>query len=633
MSLNENEPAGSVKQQRESSTLRRYLQNLPEVGNAKRGVKSLDDWADAIGAKKDDLVAFRDGNQYSLPSTSISLFVQLIGRGTMGMPGYEFDDSMGNFDYGVTGPWGSLEALELNRIAKLRTFNLIDTTRGEANSALNCYADLGVTGNIGETSRFTGGFEPTVFEGAQTSKDAFAADAAHINQNLFPDDQKWLAFRGMAKFGGQFGEIGLGMKKGRQYIDRFRSMNARTMCVHRGENGEYDPNYAYKQCIPGQLVPIAQFPEWQICHFKNEMDWGGIYGKSIFDGGLRAWMQLEAMEQSMIIRRMERAGQRYKFTIDTGMVDGGDDGCAAKLEHERNRFKKRKTLDHNRNMRNQSISLPPNEDIFIAKRDDKSPADVEILNGDEYIEAIGDVEYFRDMWLAKLGPPKAHLGIESEGSKTGVNDLHIVFARKVRAMQLKFVATGLNHLYWVSMVLRGIDPRSVRYVIFPPGLGTRDELIASQVMLAHATSIQYLAKAFGQSGKQPSIQWFLKYVMGFDDEVVQSLDLPGMISKVVVQQPGGAGAGFKNDPAKNGPKSEKEEKEFEEMADVAVSQPSVANAAMIAEYLVTERRIQMRDPKIIPQLWESQSRMTKPFANNFDEVVRSLGITQLRKFE
>lgn len=629
--ITEEAVSGSVRQQREVSVVRRFLEFLPDSnGNAKSGKRSIDHYASELNIDADRLRSFRDGNSTALGHDAIALFATLLGRNTDGMPGVEMDDAIGFADPSANGWYGAMVSLEMQRVAKMRSFSLIDRSRSEAHSALNCYADLGVTGNVGETSRYGGGFEPVVFDGSIATKDAFAKDSANINQNLFPDDQKWSAFRGVAKYGNQYGEIGLGKKGGRLVIDRFRPLHARTMQVNIADDGSYDPSYAFKQVLPGRVDPIAKFPAWQIAHMKNTIGWGDLYGESIFECGLRAWMQVESMEAAMIVRRLERASQKLKHIIDVGMVDGGDDSINKKIADYRAVNTKLKTVDTAKNMRNQRISLPSGEDVIIAKRDASSPADVAVLAGDQYIEQIGDFVHFFNKWLSGLGPPKAHLGYEGDDSKTGVNDKHIVFARKVRAMQLKFIGGGLNHLHWVSMILRGVDPRTVKYVIFPPSLGTRDELIAAQVQLAHATTVQYLAKAFGQTGKQPSIAWFLKYVMGYDDEVVDSLNLPGMISKVKVP-PGGGGAGFKNDP----PANAKDNAQREKMAAIALTNPFLLEHIDAVQFLVEENMIARRDARIIPKLWREQQRLTKPFnidgRSHFESTVRSLGISELRR--
>jgi hypothetical protein len=616
----------SKRAQREEQIVRRYLELLADSrGNAARGRKSIEHIAEDFDMSAEKLRAYRDGNTTAVGADFVTAFAKLLGRDTGGLAGIEIDDTMGFADPSSNGWYGALMAEESARTAKMRTFSLIDTTRPEAHSALSCYSEMGVTGAVGEDMRYGGGFEPVVFKGSQVTRGAICDDATHINQNLFPDDQKLQAFRGMAKYGNQFGEHGLGMRGGRQYIETFVPRHARTMMIHRDNDGTYDPNYAFKQVIPGHVDPIAKFPAWKIAHFANKIGWGDLYGESIFACGLRSWMQVESMESAMIVRRMERASLRYKHVVDVGMVDGGDDSVTKHLGDYRSRHRKLKTIDTSRNMRNQRISMPGEDDIIIGKRDMQSPADVSVLAGDAYIEAIGDFNHFFNKFLAGLGPPKAHLGIEGEDSKSGVNDKTIVFARKVRAMQIRFIGSGLQQLYWVSMLLRGIDPRSVKYVIFPPSLGTRDELMRAQTQLAHATTIQYLAKAFGQTGEQPSIAWFLRYIMNLDEETVATLELPGMLSKVTM--PAGGGAGFKNDPPAGG---SKEAARQQEMADVALGSPEVQKQIDYMDFLIGERMIQMRHPKAVEALWRHQQSATKPFGQHFDAVVRSLGITELR---
>ena len=605
---------GSSRQIREAAAVRRYLTLLADsAGNAKPGTKSIDTVASEVGVNASSLREYRDGIAEALAPSTVSLFAKLLGRPEGSFTGIEMDDSLGFADPSNGGWYGAMLAEESIRQARLRTYQLIDRSRPEAHSALHAWSDLAITGNIGEDTRYGGGFQPVVYNESGRVHDLMQRIEWNVNDSLLPDDQKLLVFRGMMKYGDQFGEVGL-VQRGQGFdIGSVRPLHARTMYVHRNpDNFQYDPNYAYKQCIPGRTEPVAKFPEWKVVHFFNAVGWGDVYGESLFEPCLRSYIQIEAMEAGMLIRRLERAAMRYKHIIDVGLIDGGEEDIKKAVEDYRRRHKKVRTVDGSKNYRMQKISMPPEEDYIIPKRDKDSPADIEPMQGDAYIEEIGDVMHFWRKWMSGLGVPSAHLGYEDEGSKTGVNDKHIVFARRVRRAQLKFIA-GLNHLYWVSLILKGIDPRTIKYTIFPPAMGTRDELIRAQIMMARATTVQYLSTAFGTTGEAPTPQWFLKYIMGMDEDVVKDLQL-----KKVMQTTKGNSGFQKNSP----PKNVKDRKEDERMAQVALCNPAVIEQVDHLQFLLNERAIMLRLPNAsIPVKW------TQPF--NVEEVAPTMGFNQL----
>lgn len=601
--------------------MRRYLKLLADSsGNVAKGSTSIDRVASDFGVDSQSLRDYRDGQEEALGRDAVAMFAKYLGRPDADMLGYPLDDALGIGDADGVNTFSSLLAEESVRRARLLTYHLVDSTRTEAHSALDAWADTAVTGNIGEGARYAGGFEPTVYNAADRTVQMMKNLEAKVNGQLLPDDQKLLAFRGMMKYGDQFGEISVKQTQGRYDIDALLPLHCRTMQIVRDpKTFAYDPNYAYKQVLIGQIEPVAKFPEWKIVHFANTINWGDWYGESLFYSCLRSHMQVEAMESGMMTRRLERAPMRYKHTVDVGMSDGSDESVKKQLKQWQDRNKKVRTVDGNRNFRVQKITLPAGEDFYLPKRDKEDVSDIEVLKGDEMIGEIEDFKHFWKKWLAGLGVPAAHLGYEDDSSKTGVNDKHIVFARRVRRAQLKFIK-GINHLYWVQMILRGIDPRSVRYTIFPPSMGTRDELIRAQILLSRATTVQYLSAALGQSGKMPSIQWFLKYVMEYDDAVFED-DQLGLVK---VMQKSGSGAGsFKNAP----PKNVKDRREFERLGQEALKNPIIAQQRETIDFLLEERAIGMKSP----YLNEKFGRMTLPhFAGRFDEFVRSIGVKELR---
>ena len=226
----------------------------------------------------------------------------------------------------------------------------------------------------------------------------------------------------------------------------------------------------YGRFLPGQHEPEDTWPDWKIAHFANKVNRGDLYGRGILHSNLRSWVQIEAMEGGMMTRRLERASQRYKHVVDTSGLDF--EHAMQRLRQYRTENKKIRTVDGDRNFHHQRIAAPPDEDVIVGRAGKDGVADVAPMEGDAHLAEIADFLHFWNKWLSGLGPPKHQLGYEQDTMRSVGTELHIVFARKSRRMCINFIR-GLNHLYWIELLLAGVDPRKVPYVIIPPPMGTR----------------------------------------------------------------------------------------------------------------------------------------------------------------
>jgi hypothetical protein len=475
--------------------VRRHLLSLEDAPDATHE-RSLKACAVSLEIAVTKLRQFRDGTTTNALSKSLVLaFSRLlgtdsdIGRGDTA-DGFEYE----NF-YGASNDV---------RNARYDNYDVITMTRPEADSACSVWADMVVTGSVGEGNRYSGGFEPALVNPDESIRKLLSNIAFRVNQYVLPDNEKHNLVRDMAKYGTWFEQVGVTKYADGWHIEKMAPMPVREMRCLPGD----DPAKAFGRFRPGATEPDPTFPAWKIPFFANRKSRADEYGSSIFESCLRSWVQVEAMEGGMITRRLERAPMRYKWIIDTSGSSGPDDRRKIVNQWKEDN-KKIKTVDGTQNYHKQRITPPAGEDLYVPRSEKESPADVSVLEGDAHLAEIADFLHFWNKWLSGLGPPKHHLGYEADTMRSVGTDLTIVFARKARRMQLNFIQ-GLNHLYWLELILAGIDPRSIQYVIFPPSLGTRDELVRAQVAMAYGTTIRYLSTAFATTGQVPSIQWFLK---------------------------------------------------------------------------------------------------------------------------
>jgi hypothetical protein len=575
----------AVPATRQHEIVRSYLKSLRDDPKDKKAADTLQAVSREHSVPITNLRSFVEGRNKDLPNLLVNQWAKLLGTD-------------GGITVGRTSPverdwYSAMLEHEQTRIARFDYYEQIDETHPEASQALHGWSDIVVTGSVGQDSKYAGGFDATYNGTDEAVKELIKESNFVVNHRLLPTEQKLMLVRDIAKYGETFEQVGVGYSDGVPGIQRLVQMPVKTMWVNTLPDGTIDPSLAYLQRKVGlpDGDPVATFPAWKIVHFKNQESRSNPYGVSVFRPLLLKWIQLEAMEAGMIIRRLERAPLRYKHTLDVGHLSNSDQIKQAKRE-AMEELTRRPTVDARNNFRNQRINMPPEQDWFVTKRDKDSPADVSVLEGDGNIGEITDFQHFWRVWVSGLGPPAAHLGYLDEVQRSVVSDLHIVWARKGRRMQMKFVA-GLHHLHWVHMILRGYDPRTIDYTIWPPSLGTRDELMKAQVVLAYSNVVKNLAAAFGTTGQQPSIEWFLQYVMGFDQDALEALDM----TDVVQQAKAGAG-----DTSQNPNPREDRDRNAQILDATKAGSFADQNSVQTARYLgfmMQERAVALKRPEML----------------------------------
>jgi len=596
---------------RDVSTLRNYLSGL-DHSPGESGDGTIRYAAKEHHVKVKDLLDFRNGKDAALAKSLVTVWAQLVGTDSA--------ITMGDVAIDPSG-WGtSIPNMEHTRLARYDQFDIITGTRPEADSAESVWADMTTTGSMGEDSRYGGAFNPHPISPNASLSSTLNDISYRLNRYIMPDHQKWLLVRDLAHYGSWFEQIGIGPVDGGTHVARIAPMDPREMRVMP----DATPDKTYGRYPRGYYEPTATWPAWKIVHFANRMSRLDTYGRSIHQSNLRSWVQVEAMEAAMITARLEHAPQRFKHIISTKSATSWDDK-QKRIKEYKETNKKVRTVDGDKNYQRQRITPDPGADFIVGRDDKDSPADITTLEGDKNLSNITDFQHFFNKFLAGLGPPKLHLGYEADTMRSVGTELTIVFARKARRMQMAFIQ-GLNHLYWVELILMGIDPRKAKYMIFPPSLGTRDELVRAQIAQTHAMTVQALAKSFAMTGNMPSINWFLKYVMHFDDESLPSV-------KDLVPATAGTSGGSNADngdgtqsgagDAKTGPIVSPGE--AANMQASLHENPGIANELKYLSFLLDERSIRRMDVAEIDRKGLLNFGDYRP---NFDveECARGLGI-------
>ena len=173
-----------------------------------------------------------------------------------------------------------------------------------------------------------------------------------------------------------------------------------------------NPHYVCFETMGGASGGQKQRLEnFEVAHFRLLGDANFLpYGKSILEGGRRVFRQLLLMEDAMLIHRIMRAPEKRLFKIDVGTIPPNEiDAFMERLMQKTKKvpFQDPSTGEYNLRYNMQNIL----EDFYIPVRGGSSGTDITNLSGLEY-NAIDDIQYLLDRFLASLMMPKAFLGFE-----------------------------------------------------------------------------------------------------------------------------------------------------------------------------------------------------------------------------
>lgn len=182
------------------------------------------------------------------------------------------------------------------------------------------------------------------------------------------------------------------------------------------------------------------FEDYEIAHFRLLGDTNFLpYGVSIFYPGRKEWKKMTLMEDSMLLHRIMRAPERRVFKIDVGNIP--PDEVESHINELANVMKKIPYIDQTTGEYNLRFNLENSlEDMFIPVRGGNSGTTVEPLPGLANEGQKDDVEYFKDKFLASLHIPKEYFGYSEGGTKAGLAQIDLRFARTIERVQKIFVS-------------------------------------------------------------------------------------------------------------------------------------------------------------------------------------------------
>lgn len=202
---------------------------------------------------------------------------------------------------------------------------------------------------------------------------------------------------------------------------------------------------------------VALFEEWQVLHTRLR---GTVrrcpYGYAVSDGARWIWKRLVLLEDSMLIYKLTRAPARFAFYIDVTDIPG--DKVESFLRKAKQDLRKQKLV----NPRTQRLDMRYNpmdnmEDFFIAVRENRELARVEVLQGPDY-QATEDVDYFARKLHGVLKVPRNYLGQEDAVPARSILSYEDVRAARVTMGIQREIRNTIRRLVQIDLAARGINP-------------------------------------------------------------------------------------------------------------------------------------------------------------------------------
>lgn len=339
--------------------------------------------------------------------------------------------------------------LQINRLERYKDYEQMDQT-GEVSLGLDLYAD--------EASLVDPERKHTLIIRARNRR------LKHELENLFFNILRWDTFcrptiRYLCKYGDSPFEVVLDAH--RTGVSALKFMNVYNFTRIETRYGDL-VGFFYMDAIWPR--PMFLHP-WQVMHlrltsFENIYH---PYGRSILDGGRKAYKQLRLMEDAALIYRITRAPEKRKFTIPVGMIPPKE--VPEYMQMIARNFKRQRFYNPSSGTFDERYSpLIQEDDFFLPRRPDGTGPDVDVLPGAENLDQIKDIEYFKKKMIAPMKIPFARVGIGEDGggaSEKSLSQAHSEFAKAVQWVQRE-AATGLTKVAIIHLALRGYRVEDLR---------------------------------------------------------------------------------------------------------------------------------------------------------------------------
>lgn len=261
---------------------------------------------------------------------------------------------------------------------------------------------------------------------------------------------------------------------------------------------------------------VAVFEDWQVCHMRlRSTHRRSPYGYASADGARWIWKRLILLEDAVLIYKLTRAPARFAFYID--VTDIPSDRVEQFLRRAKQELKKKPLV----NPRTQRLDMRYNplamdEDFFLAVRDGKQLAKVDVLAGPNY-QSTEEIEYFQRKLHGVLKVPRSYLGQDGPIQGKAILSNEDVRAARVTLGIQRELRNGMARIIRIDQAARGIDPWKHEFDVHmtvPSGIYELAQMEVRNARADFATRFMPFV----------SMDWVRRHVFKLSDEEVKQIE-------------------------------------------------------------------------------------------------------------
>lgn len=348
-----------------------------------------------------------------------------------------------------------------------------------------------------------------------------------LKKKLKVEDESWSQAYSLGMYGNEYNEllitndgvVGLNHLPA-PTMRRVEALDGGLIGYVQDITGQFTANsYELRTMLAGnaEIPPnLALFEDWNVVHMRlRGTRRRSPYGVSVAEPARWIWKRLIILEDIAIIYRLNRI-PRYVYRVDvTDVPPGQVESYLRKLKRD---LRKRKFVNPKTGRFDARYgAFAQDEDIFVAVRDGRELAGVDILSAPDWA-TTEDLDYFKRMLHGTLNVPRAWLGQDEPIQGKGILSNEDVRAARTTLNLQKEMRQGYERICRVHLAARGMkDPWKPEFNVcmtVPSGIW---ELVAYETLNARA---DYAARV----APYTSIRWIQENVLKFSDDVIKQIE-------------------------------------------------------------------------------------------------------------
>lgn len=339
--------------------------------------------------------------------------------------------------------------LQINRLERYKDYEQMDEV-GEVSLALDLYAD--------ESSSNDPERKHTIIIKARSQAVKRELEELYFGTLMIDNSARNMA-RYLCKYGDFAGEIVPNVS--RRGVAAIKFMNIYNFTRVETKYGDLIGFYYQDEVMQ---EPVFLHP-WQVMHMRltSYENLYHPYGRSILEGGRKAFKQLRLMEDAALIYRITRAPEKRIFKIPVGQIPTKE--VPEYIQAIGRQYKNQRFYDPRTGTFNERYSpLIQEDDFFLPKRPDGSGPEIDILKGAANLDDIKDIEYFKKKMIAPMKIPFKRAGIgdgAGESNERSLSSGDSDFAHSVQWVQRE-IATMLTKVGICHLAMAGYPMEEIK---------------------------------------------------------------------------------------------------------------------------------------------------------------------------